>query len=360
MEHKENSSQSSESNSSGSITLSISTIASAIADASISSDPAQLAAMIMELSKKRHSKSRRTDELVQTADPEKLPDQDDLQKTVSLGDLSVFDMEKYLKKAEMFSSDSDASSSQSCLDILSLAESQAKSYRSTERQTPPFPNGISLHAEEQSTSKDMVKNSQISQNNLSKQSTEVVSEVKRSNAKSCIPRPKASCIPTATAHPARRSEGAGQSLTSTLKPKPVQGKSDRSKSDCHIPASGGNRSCPESRVKMNTSQPQISGTYHSIKNNDSSDSLGAPKNSCFQTDSSEMPILRSSLHTPQSKNHMRPKETSCSETHSLTSPRATQSVAKEKQTLAGQSSVSTTDAKFSKFLFFIHIAITIE
>lgn len=38
--------------------LSISTIASAIADASISTDPSQLAAMILELSKKSRARSR--------------------------------------------------------------------------------------------------------------------------------------------------------------------------------------------------------------------------------------------------------------------------------------------------------------
>lgn len=348
LDHKENSSQSSESNSSGSLTLSISTIASAIADASVSSDPAQLAAMIMELSKKRQSKSRRTGELVQIPDPEELPEQNDLQKTFFLGDLSALDMEKYLKKSEVSSSDSDASTSQSCLDVLSLADSLANSCKATQRQTPPLPN-LGLHAEEHSTSKDVIKKNQVLPIISSKQSTEVVSEVNRSDAKrSFIPRPKTSCIPTATAHPARRSAGAGQSLTS-LKPKPVQGKSERNKSECHIPIPADNRSCSESRVKMSTMQPQVSGTCLALKSNDSiSDSLATPKN--FQTGGcSEKPTLRSSPHTPRSKNYMRQRETSCSEEAlSLKSPRATQSVAKE--TLVGQSSFSTTDANFGKFL----------
>lgn len=355
LNHKQNSSQSSGSNSSGSLTLSISTIASAIADASISSDPAQLAAMIMEISKKRHSKTRRTDELVQAPDPGKLPEQNDLQKTLSLGDLSALDMEKYLKKAEVSSSDSDASSSQSCLDILSLADSLANSCRSTHRQTPPIPNSISLHAEEHSISKDVTKKSQVIPNNASTQSLESVSEVKRSDAKrSCIPRPKTKCFPTATAHPARRSEGAGQSLTSSsVKPKPVQGKSERSKSDCHIPVPAGNRSCPESRVKMSTSRPQVSGTCHSLKSNDSiPDSLAAPKNSGFQTGGCpELPTQRSSPHTPQSKKYTRQRDASCSdEAWSLRSPVATQAVVKEKQSLAGQSSFSTTGTQFGKSL----------
>ncbi|XP_017329785.2 centrosomal protein of 192 kDa isoform X1 [Ictalurus punctatus] len=349
LDHKGNSSQSSESNSSGSLTLSISTIASAIADASISSDPAQLAAMIMELSKKRHSKSRRTDELVQTPHPKKLLQQDDLQKSLSLGDLSALDMEKYLKKAEVSSSDSDASSSHSCLDILSLADSLANSCRSTERQTP-LPNSISLHAEEHSTPKDIVKKSLVSPNNSSKQSTEVVSEVKRSDAKrSYIPRPKTSCIPTPTAHPPRRSAGAGQSLTSTnIKTKPVQGKSERNKNDCHIPTPAGNRSCSESRVEMSTARPEVSGTCHSLKSNDPiSDSMAAPKNT--QTGGClELPMQRSPPHTPKSKNYMKQNGTSCSEqAQSVRSPQATQTVGKEKQTLAAQSSFPTTNAQFA-------------
>lgn len=353
LDHKGNSSQSSESNSSGSLTLSISTIASAIADASISSDPAQLAAMIMELSKKRHSKSRRTDELVQTPHPKKLLQQDDLQKSLSLGDLSALDMEKYLKKAEVSSSDSDASSSHSCLDILSLADSLANSCRSTERQTP-LPNSISLHAEEHSTPKDIVKKSLVSPNNSSKQSTEVVSEVKRSDAKrSYIPRPKTSCIPTPTAHPPRRSAGAGQSLTSTnIKTKPVQGKSERNKNDCHIPTPAGNRSCSESRVEMSTARPEVSGTCHSLKSNDPiSDSMAAPKNT--QTGGClELPMQRSPPHTPKSKNYMKQNGTSCSEqAQSVRSPQATQTVGKDKQTLAAQSSFPTTNAQFGKFLF---------
>ncbi|XP_058246905.1 centrosomal protein of 192 kDa isoform X1 [Hemibagrus wyckioides] len=348
LDHTGNSSQNQtpvESKSSGSLSLSISTIASAIADASISSDPAQLAAMIMELSKNRHSKRKRMGELLLTPDNEKLSEQDDLQKSVSLGDLSALDMEKYLKKAEVSSSDSDASSSQSCLDILSLADSLANSCRPTQKQTPPLQNSNSLHAGEHSDSKDVVKKSQVLPNNTSQQTTEVVYEVKRSEAKkSSIPRPKTTCIPTATAHPARRSAGAGQSLTSTLNSKPVQGKSEKSNSDCYIPTPAGNRTCSESRAKVSTGQPQAT----SLKSKDSiSDSLAGPKNSGRQTvRCSELPSLKSPPHTPQSKNYVRPRETSCSEqARSPGCPRATQVVAKEK--LAGQNIFSTPDANFA-------------
>ncbi|KAM9489510.1 centrosomal protein of 192 kDa [Clarias gariepinus] len=347
LEHKENSSQSSETNSSGSLTLSISTIASAIADASISSDPAQLAAMIVELSKKRHSKSRKADELVQTPDLGKLSEQDDLKRTLSLGDLSALDMEKYLKKAEVSSSDSDASSSQSCLDILSLADSLTNSGRPTQRQSPLLPN-ISLPTEDHSTSKDNVKTSHVLQNNSFENSTEVGSEVKRSNARrSSIPRPKtSSCIPTATAHPARRSASAGQVLTtSAVKPKSVQSKSERN--DCPIPTTAVNRSCPDSRDKTSTAQTKVSEMRHSFKSNDLiSNSLPVPKNSGFDTDEcSRLPTLRSSPHTPRNKNYMTQRETS-EEERLLRSPRTTQSIAKDKQTLVGPSSFSSTDKKF--------------
>ncbi|KAF5896116.1 centrosomal protein, partial [Clarias magur] len=339
LEHKENSSQSSETNSSGSLTLSISTIASAIADASISSDPAQLAAMIVELSKKRHSKSSRTDELVQTPDLGMVPEQNDLKKTLSLGDLSALDMEKYLKKAEVSSSDSDASSSQSCLDILSLADSLTNSGRPTQRQTPPLPN-ISLHTQEHSTSKDNVKTSHVLQNNSSEHSTEVVSEVKRSNARrSSIPRPNISCIPTATAHPARRSASAGHVVTtSAVKPKFVQNKSEIN--DCSVSTTAGNRSCPD---KTTTAQSKVSETCHSFKSNDFiSNSLPVPKNSGFETDDcSRLPTLRSSPQTPRNKNYMTQRETS-EEERLRRSPRITQSNAKEKLTLAGPSSFSST------------------
>ncbi|XP_016402266.1 centrosomal protein of 192 kDa-like, partial [Sinocyclocheilus rhinocerous] len=131
-------------NSSSNLMLSISTIASAIADASISSDPAQLAAMIMELSKRSRSKSRQqvAEESIMSSDPVAASNQngllEDLQKTTSVGDLSTPEMEKYLKRAEVSSSDSDGSTSQSCLDILTLADSLATSKKQTQHQLVPL------------------------------------------------------------------------------------------------------------------------------------------------------------------------------------------------------------------------------
>nr|XP_015213299.1 PREDICTED: centrosomal protein of 192 kDa [Lepisosteus oculatus] len=90
--------------------LSISTIASAIADASVSSDPAQLAAMIMQLSKKNQSKKSQTG--VQGRAVHSQSEQNSLlealQKSTSAGELSVLDIEKYLKKTEIPGSDTEA------------------------------------------------------------------------------------------------------------------------------------------------------------------------------------------------------------------------------------------------------------
>uniref|UniRef100_A0A672PXX5 Centrosomal protein 192 n=1 Tax=Sinocyclocheilus grahami TaxID=75366 RepID=A0A672PXX5_SINGR len=140
-EDKESSGHSSESpNSSSNLMLSISTIASAIADASISSDPAHLAAMIMELSKRNRSKSRQqvAEESIMSSYPVAASNPngllEDLQKTTSVGELSTPEMEKYLKRAEVSSSDSDGSTSQSCLDILTLADSLATSNKQTQHQ----------------------------------------------------------------------------------------------------------------------------------------------------------------------------------------------------------------------------------
>uniref|UniRef100_A0A8C1RCP5 Centrosomal protein 192 n=1 Tax=Cyprinus carpio TaxID=7962 RepID=A0A8C1RCP5_CYPCA len=152
---KESSGHSESPNSSSNLLLSISTIASAIADASISSDPAQLAAMIMELSKRSRSKSRQqvTEESIMSSVSVAASNQngllEDLQKTTSVGDLSTPDMEKYLKRAEVSGSDSDGSTSQSCLDILTLADSLASSNKLTRQQLASLENG-SIHKNEDS------------------------------------------------------------------------------------------------------------------------------------------------------------------------------------------------------------------
>ncbi|XP_077577077.1 centrosomal protein of 192 kDa [Stigmatopora nigra] len=105
--------------------LNISAIASAIADASISTDPSQLAAMIMELFKKSRVRNR-TDPFrpVGTEDNPK-EDQnglsESLQSTPCVEDQSHLNIEKYLKQVYM-STFSDTSSAQNTFDLSSWAD----------------------------------------------------------------------------------------------------------------------------------------------------------------------------------------------------------------------------------------------
>ncbi|XP_076844541.1 centrosomal protein of 192 kDa [Brachyhypopomus gauderio] len=296
-------------NSSNSQILSISTIASAIADASISSDPAQLAAMIIQLSKKgKSSRGQRAGKADQNPAPEQVL-QNPLQKTLSLGDLSALDMEKYLKMAEVSSSDSDCSNSQSCLDILSLADSLANSNGPAQRRSLPMQNDIGLRVEDSVLGKTQeVETSKVLPGVVSNQcsDTNAVSEVKRSDVKrSSIPRPKTS-LPTATSHPARRSVGATQKQASPLKSRPVEVKSgaDRSKRDCPTVTPAGSRTCPEPKVKTAPARTQVSSPRRSLKGSGSStDPCAAPKTSpgLRSSQRSEVPLPRSSPHTPRSK-----------------------------------------------------------
>ncbi|KAM9309577.1 centrosomal protein of 192 kDa [Pholidichthys leucotaenia] len=131
--------------------LSISTIASAIADASVSTDSSQLAAMIMELSKKSRLRSRpETARLVGAAESSAgnpasgqniLPEPDQsafiatLQRSSCVGETSAFDMEKYLKKSNM-SSSSDSSVAQMTFDLSGWADVASSSQRNPQAASP--------------------------------------------------------------------------------------------------------------------------------------------------------------------------------------------------------------------------------
>ncbi|XP_016526111.1 centrosomal protein of 192 kDa isoform X2 [Poecilia formosa] len=101
---------------SSSLMLSISTIASAIANASISTDPSQLAALIVGLSKKSRARSGpesgATHKQAPNTDNQTPPQPDQstvtevLQRSICVGETSAFDMEKYLKTNVSGSSDS--------------------------------------------------------------------------------------------------------------------------------------------------------------------------------------------------------------------------------------------------------------
>ncbi|KAL2083861.1 hypothetical protein ACEWY4_019379 [Coilia grayii] len=105
------------------VELSISTIASAIANASLSSDPAQLAAMIIQLSQRSGCKGEQMAKGTRNASLS--PDQNCTAAaavTDTAGDVGVSDMEKYLQRVELSGSDSEMYGSQSCVDILGVTD----------------------------------------------------------------------------------------------------------------------------------------------------------------------------------------------------------------------------------------------
>ncbi|XP_008290130.1 centrosomal protein of 192 kDa isoform X2 [Stegastes partitus] len=123
-------------NNTSQLMLSISTISSAIANASISTDPSQLAAMIMELSKKSRVRNRpesarlvgptSTEQVL--SEPNKGTIVDTLHRSTCVGEMSAFDMEKYLKKTDV-SGSSDSSGTHITLDLSSWADNLSSSQR---------------------------------------------------------------------------------------------------------------------------------------------------------------------------------------------------------------------------------------
>lgn len=357
-------------NSSGNLLLSISTIASAIADASISSDPAQLAAMIMELSKKRRSKTLQS--LAGDMDVSSVPTSnqngllEDLQKTTSLGDLSTPDMEKYLKRAEVSSSDSDGSPSHSCLDILTLADSLAGSHKATPQQSPCLENGAinpqeeCLVREEQEVSKKC----HVLTGNVSKQveAAHGVLPTPRSDFKrSAIPRPKGSSLPTAASHPPKRSLGSGQSSipASSSKLKPADSKSGFEKTKNDRSPLSTNKAVPESKIKIGTARPPISNAtatsnWRSLKGDGSTSAPAfVPKSSpgIRGSGGSELSALKTSPNTVKNRTaggHT--DKPNINQARSPRSPRVAQSVSKE-MAVDRQDSLPATQEKFGMSLF---------
>lgn len=329
--------------------------------------------MIMELSKRSRSKSRQqvAEESIMSPDSVAASNHngllEDLQKTTSVGDLSTPDMEKYLKRAEVSSSDSDGSTSQSCLDILTLADSLASSNKLTKQQWAPLENGSIHKNEERSVMEEQAvgKKCQNLAGNASKQTegTYVVSPNPRSDVKrSAIPRPKSSSLPTATAtaHPAKRSLGSGQSSSSTsFKSKPVDFKSgiEKNKNDYRA-APSNNKSVPESKIKIGTARPQVAststtGNRRSLKGEGTmSTPAFAPKTSPG-LHRSEVSSLKTSPHKPKTTGG-RTDKPAINQARSPRSPKATQSVSKEKiAAVDRQDSLPTTQEIFgiSFFIF---------
>ncbi|XP_069392693.1 centrosomal protein of 192 kDa isoform X2 [Paralichthys olivaceus] len=118
--------------------LSISTIASAIADASISTNPSQLAAMIMALSNKSKMRNQpmSAEPVVNTtedpnsvenilSEPEQSAMCDTLQTSTHVGEPSAFDLEKYLKMADV-SCTGDASVAHTTFDLTRWAHNLSR------------------------------------------------------------------------------------------------------------------------------------------------------------------------------------------------------------------------------------------
>ncbi|MEQ2200665.1 hypothetical protein XENOCAPTIV_001445, partial [Xenoophorus captivus] len=133
-------------NNSSQLMLSISTIASAIANASVSTDPSQLAAMIVDLSKR--NKARNRPEFVakhqqgpSTAQhPEQSTIPDILQRSICVGEMSAFDIEKYLKTN--MSSTSHSSEAHTTFDLSSWAEGLSSSQKNPQAENPTKQDGV--------------------------------------------------------------------------------------------------------------------------------------------------------------------------------------------------------------------------
>ncbi|XP_056332070.1 centrosomal protein of 192 kDa [Danio aesculapii] len=313
--------------SSSNLMLSISTIASAIADASLSSDPAQLGAMIVELSQQMHSKSHQQEEdLIRNPVAALQLNSlfEDLQKTTLVGDGSVSDMEKYLKRAEVSCSDSDESSSQSCFDILTLADSLANSNNQIEQQLAPLKNTTMYKNEELSVmeEQEVSKKFQVLAGKVFKNPR---SDVKRS----AIPRPKSSSLPTATANPANRSVGSDKRPSSYM---PVKLKPFGSKptNTGHCAISSNSKGVPESNIKTKTAPSQMltSATgSHSVKGDKSLSTSTLKTLPGLQNDGhSELSLLQTSPHKPRGQ----PNKPVINQAQLPKVPKATLSDSKEK------------------------------
>ncbi|MEQ2243530.1 hypothetical protein ILYODFUR_007877 [Ilyodon furcidens] len=137
-------------NNSSQLMLSISTIASAIANASVSTDPSQLAAMIVDLSKRNKARNRpefvaRHQQGPSTAQhflsqPEQSTIPDILQRSICVGEMSAFDIEKYLKTN--MSSTSHSSEAHTTFNLSSWAEGLSSSQKNPQAEYTTKQDGV--------------------------------------------------------------------------------------------------------------------------------------------------------------------------------------------------------------------------
>ncbi|XP_063735024.1 centrosomal protein of 192 kDa isoform X2 [Eleginops maclovinus] len=211
--------------------LSISTIASAIADASVSTDPSQLAAMIMELSKR--SRARNRPESAQPVGPtinfEEEPHSvehilrepvqssllDTLHRSTCVGELSAFDMEKYLKMTEV-SCSPDASVAHTTFDLTAWANNLSSSQMNAQGVYPEEQGSSAQQMDSKTQQKPTItdtgekgRGGETSINTSSSTVPDALSLGHKGHSKrSSIPQPRRSFSSV------RRSVGSGQ--TSTL------------------------------------------------------------------------------------------------------------------------------------------------
>ncbi|XP_049439243.1 centrosomal protein of 192 kDa isoform X2 [Epinephelus fuscoguttatus] len=323
-----NQSRVSPNNNSSHLMLSISTIASAIADASISTDPSQLAAMIVELSKRRRTRNR-----PESAGPhstEHEPDQsvmlDTLHRSTCVGELSAFDMEKYLKKTDV-SGSTDASVAHTTFDLTAWADNLSSSQRNPQAGYPEEP-GSSAQRVDNETQQEPTRTKTEEKDGGGETTLNSSSAAPPPNAlspghkgdprRSSIPRPRTSSGST------RRSVGSGQS--STLMPPADKMAAYNNPSSSAIKTCGSSGSTwTENGIKPGEINLQASSNFRtpletsqkSDKSSASSPGLaetppgprkGQSSLPCFKGSSSPPQRARSAGHSQQDRPHNSPEK----------------------------------------------------
>ncbi|XP_037639447.1 centrosomal protein of 192 kDa isoform X1 [Sebastes umbrosus] len=276
--------------------LSISTIASAIADASISTDPSQLAAMIVELTKRSRVRNRPDSNrpvgpsVNCTEEPHSAehvlpePDQsgmlDTLQRSICVGELSAFDMEKYLKQTDV-SGSCDASVAHTTFDLTGWAD-----YLSTSQRNPQ-----AGHPEEQGHSAQRVDSeTQTKPTRRKSEEKDRGGETALNTNSSAVPFPNASSPgdkghsnrssiprPRTSLSSGRRSVGSGQSFA-LAPPADEMTTCDNSTSSATKTCSSSGRTLTENGVKLVELNPQASSNIRSDRLSNSPEKRPPPRN----------------------------------------------------------------------------------
>ncbi|XP_031724482.1 centrosomal protein of 192 kDa isoform X2 [Anarrhichthys ocellatus] len=296
-------------NNSSHLMLSISTIASAIADASISTDPSQLAAMIVELTKRSRARNRpESAGLVGPAvncteeprsaehilpEPEQSGLLDALQRTC-VGELSAFDMEKYLKKADV-SGSSDVSAGHTIFDLTGWADNLSSSHRSPEAGHPEEHGSSGQRVDSETLQKPTrteTEDKDGGRETTVNTSSSLSPGHKGLSKRSSIPRPRTSFSSF------RRSVGSGQA--STVSPPANK------MTACEKTCASSSRTLTENGVKPGELNPQASSnTRSSLETSQKSDEGSAASPGLpsippgLRTGQSSLPCFKGSSPPPQ-------------------------------------------------------------